>query len=413
LGKSLDIAIAGAGPGGLATALFLSRAGHRVTLFERFETPHPIGSGLMLQPTGLAVLDALGLGQDIAALGARIERMVGTDSRSGRTVLEVGYRPLGHNVHALAVHRAALFDVLYRAVVAESIPIVTGFTATGMAAGSDGNWLESATGREGSFDLVVDASGARSTLRAFARHPSTPRPLEYGAIWSTVPWVEDGFDRTALTQRYRKAAIMVGVLPIGRQTLDGPELAAFFWSLKPAEYEALRARGIDAWHAEVLSHWPEVASHLAKMPDFEAMTLARYSHGTLRVPAGTGIAFIGDSAHSTSPQLGQGANMALLDAAALSTALAESGSIPDALETYARLRRWHVRLYQFLSLTLTPFYQSDGTLLPLVRDVLVSAVSKVPPVPWMLAGMVSGQLLSPVRGIGLPAAARIRLRSAG
>lgn len=51
--RGLDIAIAGCGPCGLAAALLLHRAGHHVTLFERFDTPRPIGSGLMLQPTGL------------------------------------------------------------------------------------------------------------------------------------------------------------------------------------------------------------------------------------------------------------------------------------------------------------------------------------------------------------------------
>ena len=131
------------------------------------------------------------------------------------------------------------------------------------------------------------------------------------------------------------------------------------------------------------------------------MTVARYQHHTLKIPAGDGIAFIGDSAHATSPQLGQGANMALLDAAALAGALAGATSIADALMDYARLRRWHVRLYQMLSLTLTPFYQSDGQLLPLLRDGLVSAVAKVPPVPWLLASMVSGQLLSPLKSLGL------------
>ena len=86
-----DIAIIGAGPAGLASALYLCRAGHRVVIFERFETGGPIGSGLMLQPTGLSVLKDLGLGRNIEALGQRIDRLWGTDAKSGRTVLDVRY----------------------------------------------------------------------------------------------------------------------------------------------------------------------------------------------------------------------------------------------------------------------------------------------------------------------------------
>ena len=87
----LDIAIAGAGPAGLATALYLQRAGHRVTVFERFDKPAPVGSGLILQPTGLTVLGDLGLLADILALGSRIDRLHGTDAASGRSVLDVRY----------------------------------------------------------------------------------------------------------------------------------------------------------------------------------------------------------------------------------------------------------------------------------------------------------------------------------
>lgn len=356
----------------------------------------------MLQPTGLAVLGALGLAGRIAALGARVERLVGTDSSSGRTVLDVGYHPLGSHVHAIGVHRATLFDVLYAAVRQEDIDLVTNFTATGMSSGQTGHWLEGNGRREGPFDLIIDASGARSSLRAAARFGSDPRPLEYGAIWNTVPWIDEGFDRKALTQRYRKSKVMIGVLPIGRRSVDGPELAAFFWSLKPADYDALQAQGISRWHNEVLSHWPQVAPHLANMSRFEEMNLARYAHGTLRVPAGIGIGFIGDSAHCTSPQLGQGANMALLDAAALAAAVDRAHSVEDALETYCRLRRWHVRFYQFMSITLTPFYQSDSSILPIIRDFAVSGAAKVPPVPWLLAQLVSGQWFDPLRSIGLP-----------
>ncbi|HEX7743089.1 MAG TPA: FAD-dependent monooxygenase, partial [Sphingobium sp.] len=75
--RRLDIAIAGCGPCGLAAALLLHRAGHHVTLFERFDTPRPIGSGLMLQPTGMAVLSKMGLLDAVLARGARVDRLFG------------------------------------------------------------------------------------------------------------------------------------------------------------------------------------------------------------------------------------------------------------------------------------------------------------------------------------------------
>ena len=71
MASTLNIAIVGAGPAGLAAALFLSRDGHRIELLERFDRPKPIGSGLILQPTGLSVLDALGL---LPAIMARTVR---------------------------------------------------------------------------------------------------------------------------------------------------------------------------------------------------------------------------------------------------------------------------------------------------------------------------------------------------
>jgi 2-polyprenyl-6-methoxyphenol hydroxylase-like FAD-dependent oxidoreductase len=68
--RPLDIAIVGAGITGLACATLLSRDGHRVVVYERFDTSRPIGSGLMLQPTGLAALQRLGLRETIEALGS-------------------------------------------------------------------------------------------------------------------------------------------------------------------------------------------------------------------------------------------------------------------------------------------------------------------------------------------------------
>jgi 2-polyprenyl-6-methoxyphenol hydroxylase-like FAD-dependent oxidoreductase len=89
--KALSIAIIGAGPAGLASALYAKRAGHDPVIFERFDKTAPVGSGLMLQPTGLTVLDDLGLLPAVMALGHKIHTLAGTDAKSGRTVLNVRY----------------------------------------------------------------------------------------------------------------------------------------------------------------------------------------------------------------------------------------------------------------------------------------------------------------------------------
>jgi 2-polyprenyl-6-methoxyphenol hydroxylase-like FAD-dependent oxidoreductase len=395
-----NIAIAGAGPAGLAAALLLHRGGHRVTIFERFDEPKPLGSGLILQPTGLTVLHHLGLLHEILALGSRIDRLYGADAASGRPVLDVRYDAQRGARFGLAVHRAALFGVLYRAVLREGIAVETRAEVTGLDQ-SSGTPTGPAGKGFGAFDLIVDASGSRSPLRAFADAPVEPKPLTYGAFWASLAWPKTGFDPHALLQRYDKARVMIGVLPIGRPQADAADMAAFFWSQKPAEADGVRKAGLEAWKEQIAAHWPECVAFTDQIGSFDDLVLARYGHHTLTRPAGRRLAIIGDSAHSTSPQLGQGANMALLDAAALAHALAAAGDVEDALDRYVRARRLHVRVFQAMSRMFTPFYQSDSTLLPLFRDRLVSTISKVPPVPQLLASMVAGTIVDPFNRIGL------------
>jgi 2-polyprenyl-6-methoxyphenol hydroxylase-like FAD-dependent oxidoreductase len=90
MSRTLSIAIAGAGIGGLAAAAFLARQGHRVTVFDQFDSAGPVGSGLMLQETGLVILDQLGLRGPAEALGAPIERLWGISAETRRAVLESG-----------------------------------------------------------------------------------------------------------------------------------------------------------------------------------------------------------------------------------------------------------------------------------------------------------------------------------
>ena len=137
----------------------------------------------------------------------------------------------------------------------------------------------------------------------------------------------------------------------------------------------------------------------------DQLTFARYAHRTLKAPAEPGMIHIGDAWHSASPQLGQGANMALLDAYALAMALRQKGDLPSALASAVAMRRRHVRLYQALTALFTPVYQADSHILPLVRDRLVGPLSKFWPATRIQAGMVSGLIGNPLKPLGLSAAA--------
>ncbi len=400
--KTLHIGIAGAGPAGLAAALMLSRRGHRVEILERFDAASPVGSGLMLQPTGLTVLNTLGLLQPMLVLGSRIDRLYGADAKSGRTVLDVRYDALAGGRFGLAVQRAALFNTLHDAVAAAGLPVKTGVTLTKVRmAGGKAVMLDAQGHEAGAYDLVIDASGARSTLAAGSTAAPKVRELAYGAFWATLDSDGLNHDAHALVQRYDRAKVMIGILPAGRARMGERDRVAFFWSLKVADADVIRQAGLDRWKARILDYWPNCAPLLDQISDWEQLTLARYAHRTMRPPVSGRIAFVGDSAHSTSPQLGQGANMALLDVAALSHALETAGDLDAALAAYAAARRNHVALFQLLSLLFTPFYQSDSTALAWLRDRLVATVARTPPMQGLLASIVSGTLIDPFKPAGL------------
>ena len=383
----LNIAIIGAGIGGLASASLLARRGHTVTIFDQFDKPRPVGSGLVIQPVGQQVLDVIGIGDLARFKGAKINRMIGHETDHGRRVLDVTYdRGLGG--FGLGIHRASLFDLLLTAAKTAGADLIADHKALGQ---KDGTLSFQAQAPQGPFDLIIDSAGANSPLSTIRS-----KELPYGAIWSTVNWVETpDFKRETLQQRYRRADRMIGVLPCGSLPGEKTQRAALFWSLPRDGYDAWRAQPLETWRNEARALWPQAAPFIDQITAHTQMSFAQYAHGTLARAYGDRIAHIGDSAHKASPQLGQGANMALLDAWALTRAL-DQASVEDALRHYAMARRWHVRIYQAMSWAFTPQYQSDSKLLPILRDRMIFPASQIPPVPRLLTKLVCGTLIPPL-----------------
>jgi 2-polyprenyl-6-methoxyphenol hydroxylase-like FAD-dependent oxidoreductase len=375
----LEIAVVGCGVAGQAAAILLSEAGHRVTLFERFVEPRPLGAGLLLQPTGLAVLDALGLREDAIARGGRVVGLQAKTDR-GRTVLDLHYGDLHPKAFGVGIRRADLFDLLHGRLKQSAAGLVTGIEITAI---ERQQLVEESGRRHGPFELIVVADGTNSRLRGQLL-PNARAPLyRWGCLWTTVPDVA-GFGASGLLQqRVRGTTHMMGLLPVA------PGQLTMYWSLPVAALASNRPIDLDAFRRQATALWPEAEAIVERAAQSELMR-ATYRHVALSRWNTGAVLFIGDAAHGTSPQLGQGANLGLMDAWALARAVDDNTNLLTALMAYEERRESTLYYYQLASHLLTPFFQSRLPPLGWLRDIFLGPMHYVPGVRAMMTSTLAG-----------------------
>jgi 2-polyprenyl-6-methoxyphenol hydroxylase-like FAD-dependent oxidoreductase len=357
--RTLHVAIVGYGTAGQAAAILLSRDGHRIEVFEQAAQLGPVGAGFLLQPVGLHVLWEMGLFDQALAHGVRIERLCGENAK-GRTVMDMRYAGLDTRLFGLGMQRGALFALLAQTWL-DVERVQRGHRI--VAIDEDGRRIRDANGREsGPYDLVLAADGSASCLRSCVGRARLDRPYPWGALWCLLP--QEGWEFPhELRQRYVAARKMIGMLPVGTRPGDATPRLSFFWSLRTSEFDAWEQRGVAPWLDEVEALWPQARARMTSIDDPTQLRRASYRDALLPTWSRGRLVLLGDAAHAMSPQLGQGVNMALIDAMALRDTLRSESSVDAALARYQRERLAHVRIYQFWSRWLTPLFQSDRDLI--------------------------------------------------
>ena len=382
----LRIAIVGYGTAGQACAALLARQGHALDVFERAPNLGPVGAGLLLQPTGLSVLHQLGVLDEALRRGRIVRRLFG-DTRAGRCVMDMSYRDLDPRLFGIGIQRGALFDLLGRAWLGrDSVRcgqrIVSVDAERGLVHNEAGEVF-------GAYDLVVIADGSASTLRATTGPSRIDQPYPWGALWCLVP-MDDWPHADELRQRYLAARKMIGFLPVGTRPDDPVPRLSFFWSLPMQSVGDWERGGIEAWKTELAELWPEMMPRLAHIEAPMQLARASYRDAAPKCWHRGRAVLVGDAAHAMSPQLGQGVNMALMDAQALCEAIATSASIDAALPRYEKERRAHVGIYHFWSRWLTPIFQSDLDWAASLRDTFFHPLGRLPGGSGTMLRVLSG-----------------------
>jgi 2-polyprenyl-6-methoxyphenol hydroxylase-like FAD-dependent oxidoreductase len=397
--KNQRIAVIGAGTAGLAAAMLLGRQGHDVTVIERAAALTAVGAGILLQPSGIGALAEFGCLAHMLQYGHRVDALHG-QTRSGRVIMQVEYAHLkdGRDIFGLGVHRAALCHVLDTALAGVSHRRWFGCEVNAIeqsASEAVVSFQRDGQAHREAFDAVLVANGSASKLRpqALVRYD---RQYPWGAMWLVRPLTASlaSLDRPHLQQRYDGSAVMLGALPTGRVPGDaGTQLLSLFWSLPVADMPQWQSGRVDlaGWKHQVAGLWPELSPLMSSIQSPSELLPATY-RDVIMSRWGTGrIGVIGDAAHAMSPQLGQGANMALLDASAIARAVAASDDWEGAWARFSSERSGSIRFYQGMSRLLTPLFQSRITGAGFLRDMALPISHLVPWLRQQMAETVSGR----------------------
>ncbi len=311
--------IAGAGIGGLTAACVLARRGWSVRVHERSTALREIGAGIYLKENSLRVLREIGVFDRIKNVGVRLREGQIRDERD-----RVLVRRILETEQAYTTLRGDLHRALADAAEAAGVEIVTNSPVA--RADADGH-LHLESGRKFKADLVIGADGHRSRVRDSIGLAARVDQLRDGATRLLI--ARSDAEREAISTENWSGDCRMGIVPCSADDvyvfLIGPE-ANPDSSVLPVNRDFWRRR------------FP----HLASVIDRISETGGRHDpHVLVRVNGWHvgRVAILGDAAHAQPPNLGQGAGMAMSNAAALAAILDEGDDVPAALARWQAARR--------------------------------------------------------------------------
>jgi 2-polyprenyl-6-methoxyphenol hydroxylase-like FAD-dependent oxidoreductase len=359
----MKIAIIGGGIGGLSTALALRQAGFEPDIFEQAPALLDVGAAIAVWPNAMRVLRRLGLGEEIIKRAGTIEevRWLKWDGRVFRRM-----RFPATDAPAIALHRADLQHTLLQALPQKLIHLGRRF---------ENYWQEEgklcasfADGSSIACDVLIGADGLHSSVRAQALDDGPPIYRGY-TLWRGISThtPRSLAPLTAMEIFGRGKRFGIGPVGLGRTgwwaTANEPEDVIE----DAAAHQSKLLTLFDGWYAPV-------AELIEATPTTSILRNAAYDRPAVKKWSEGNMLLLGDAAHPTTPNLGQGGCMAIEDAAVLARCLLKYQEVERAFRAFERLRSTRTAALTRYSLLYGTAGQWENKLAVLLRGAVLSLI---------------------------------------
>ncbi|AOX45733.1 FAD-dependent urate hydroxylase HpxO [Microbacterium sp. BH-3-3-3] len=332
----MRVIVIGAGVGGTSAALALQKLGHDVVVYDRMRENRPVGAALSLWSNGVKVLNWLGLGPQVVALGGRMDDMAYYDGHTGDELCRFSLAPVttqtGQRPYPVA--RADLQQLMMDAVGPANIHL--GRQLVGVSDDGETVTATFADGTTDTADLLIGADGARSLVRDYVTEPTGIRPertysgyVNYNGLVAADERIGPLDQWTTYVGDGKRCAVM----PVAGDRfyffVDVPGPSGVVEDRMSALEAAFGSWGAPGVRALLDGIDPDESLNRVEIWDIDPFDT--WVRGR--------VAILGDAAHNTAPDIGQGACSALEDSFALGIVFATSTlGVEDALKRYERIR---------------------------------------------------------------------------
>lgn len=330
----MEIAIIGAGMGGLTTGIALKKFGHRVTIYEQAEQILPVGAAISLWSNGVKCLNYLGLTEQVAKLGGQMNDLAYIDGLNGEVMTQFSLAPLIEEVgqRPYPVSRAELQNMLMDAFGRQDIQL-----GKRMVSIEDkGQHVEIGfqDGSTVSAALLIGADGIHSMTRQYVLGKQVERRYAGYVNWNGLVEISEDLAPAQQWTTFVGEGKRASLMPVAEHRFyfffDVPLPAGL--ENQRSEYKILLKQYFSGWCSQVqclIDSIDEQKTNRVEIHDIEPFN--QFYKGR--------VVILGDAAHSTTPDIGQGGCQAMEDAIYLARALQiNTLGLEDALKRYQNKR---------------------------------------------------------------------------